>query len=126
MSGLVLLVTTWNCWITYKNGYAGLLVLHFLPLLNPLLIVQGVNQKITIAVVRPRLGKRVQGACVPKCSWGFRVGGGFALSPLPQQGSLGDEPPRKNFKALNCIKIGLNWVRTSDSNTYKDYKMSTN
>ena len=59
MSGLVLLVTTCNCWITYKNGYAGLLVLHFLPLLNPLLIVQGVNQKITIAAVRSRLGKRV-------------------------------------------------------------------
>ena len=59
MSRLVLLVTTWNCWITYKNGYAELLVLHFLPLLNPLLIVQGVNQKITTAAVRPRLGKRV-------------------------------------------------------------------
>ena len=28
MSGLVLLVVTWNCWISYKNGYAGLLVLH--------------------------------------------------------------------------------------------------
>ena len=32
MSGLVLLVTTWNCWISYKNRYAGLLVLHLLPL----------------------------------------------------------------------------------------------
>ena len=31
MSGLVLLVATWNCWISYKNGYAGLL--------NPWLIV---------------------------------------------------------------------------------------
>ena len=39
MSGLVLLVATWNCWINYKNGYAGLLVLH-LPLLNPWLIVE--------------------------------------------------------------------------------------
>ena len=27
MSGLVLLVATWNCWISYKNGYVGLLVL---------------------------------------------------------------------------------------------------
>ena len=35
MSGLVLLVATWNCWISYRNGYAGLLVLHLLPLLNP-------------------------------------------------------------------------------------------
>ena len=35
MSGLVLLVATWNCWISYKNGYAGLLVLHSLRLLNP-------------------------------------------------------------------------------------------
>ena len=35
MSGLVLLVATWNCWISYRNRYAGLLVLHLLPLLNP-------------------------------------------------------------------------------------------
>ena len=40
MSGLVPLVTTWNCWINYKNRYAGLLVLHLLPLLNPWLIVE--------------------------------------------------------------------------------------
>ena len=40
MSGLVLLVATWNCWISYKNGYAGLLVLHLLLLLNPWLIVE--------------------------------------------------------------------------------------
>ena len=32
MSGLVLLATTWNCWISCKNGYVGLLVLHSLPL----------------------------------------------------------------------------------------------
>ena len=37
MSELVLLVATWNC---YRNGYAGLLVLHLLPLLNPCLIVE--------------------------------------------------------------------------------------
>ena len=35
MSGLVLLVATWICWISYKNKYAGLLVLHLQPLLNP-------------------------------------------------------------------------------------------
>ena len=35
MSGLVLLVATWNCWISYRNGYVGPLVLHLLPLLNP-------------------------------------------------------------------------------------------
>ena len=35
MSGLVLLVATWDCWLSYKNGYAALLVLHLLPLLNP-------------------------------------------------------------------------------------------
>ena len=40
MSGLVLLVASWNCWLSYKNGYAGLLVFHFLPLLNPWLIVE--------------------------------------------------------------------------------------
>ena len=40
MSGLLLLVATWNCWISYRNGYAGLLVLHLLPLLNPCLIVE--------------------------------------------------------------------------------------
>ena len=40
MSGLVLLVATWNCWISYKNGYAGLLVLHLLSALIPWLIVK--------------------------------------------------------------------------------------
>ena len=39
-SGLVLLVATWSCWISCKNEYAGLLVLHFLPLWNPWLIVE--------------------------------------------------------------------------------------
>ena len=40
-SRLVLLVATWNCcWISYKNGYARLLVLHLLLLLNPWLIVE--------------------------------------------------------------------------------------
>ena len=34
-SGLVFLVATWNCWKSYKNEYAGLLVFHWLPLLNP-------------------------------------------------------------------------------------------
>ena len=34
MSGLVLLVATWNCWISCKNSYTRLLVLHLLPLLN--------------------------------------------------------------------------------------------
>ena len=34
MSGLVLLVPTWNCWKSYKNGHVGLLVLHLLLLLN--------------------------------------------------------------------------------------------
>ena len=28
MSGLVLLVATWNCWISYRNRYVGLLILH--------------------------------------------------------------------------------------------------
>ena len=38
MSWLVLLVATWHCWISCRNGYVGLLVLHLLPLLNPWLI----------------------------------------------------------------------------------------
>ena len=38
MSRLALLVATWNCWISYKNGYARLLILHLLPLWNPWLI----------------------------------------------------------------------------------------
>ena len=38
--GLVLLVAPWDCWISYKNGYAGLLALHLLPLLNPCVIVE--------------------------------------------------------------------------------------
>ena len=40
MSGLMLLVATWNCWISYRNRYVGLLVLHLRPLLNPWLIVE--------------------------------------------------------------------------------------
>ena len=40
VSGLVLLVATWNCWISYSNGYVGLLVLYLLPLLNLWLIVE--------------------------------------------------------------------------------------
>ena len=39
-SGLVPPVTTWICKTSYKNGYAGLLVLHLLLLLNPWLIVE--------------------------------------------------------------------------------------
>ena len=34
MSGRVLLATTWKFSISYKNKYVGLLVIHFLPLLN--------------------------------------------------------------------------------------------
>ena len=33
-------IHAWNTWISYKNGYAGLLVLHLLPPLNPWLIVE--------------------------------------------------------------------------------------
>ena len=40
MSGLVLLAATWNCLITYKNGYVGLLVFHLLPLLMSWLIIK--------------------------------------------------------------------------------------
>ena len=40
MSGLVLVFATWNCWISYKNGYAGLLVLDLLPFLNSWLTVK--------------------------------------------------------------------------------------
>ena len=39
-SGLVSLVATWNCQTSYKNKYAGLLVLHLLLLLNPQLIIE--------------------------------------------------------------------------------------
>ena len=34
------LVAPRNCYISCKNGYAGLLVLHLLPLVNPWLIVE--------------------------------------------------------------------------------------
>ena len=37
---LLFLVITWKCWISYKNRYAGLLVLCLLPLLSPCLTVK--------------------------------------------------------------------------------------
>ena len=40
MSGLVLLAATWNCQRSYKNGYAGLLVLCLISLLNAWFIVK--------------------------------------------------------------------------------------
>ena len=40
MSRRVLLVATWICYISYRNGYLGLLVQHLLPLLNPWVIVE--------------------------------------------------------------------------------------
>ena len=39
-AGMVLIVSTGNCWISYRNGYAVLLVLHLLPLLNHWLIFE--------------------------------------------------------------------------------------
>ena len=33
--GLVFLISSWICWISYRNGYAWLLVLHLLRLLDP-------------------------------------------------------------------------------------------
>ena len=36
----MLLVATWNCWRSYKNRYAGLLVHHLMPPLNPWPIVE--------------------------------------------------------------------------------------
>ena len=40
VSGVVLLVATWNCQISCENGYAELSVLHLVPLLNPWLILK--------------------------------------------------------------------------------------
>ena len=40
LSELALLVATWNCWISYKYRFVGLLVLHLLSLLNPWIIVE--------------------------------------------------------------------------------------
>ena len=37
---LVLLVATWNCWMSYKNSYAVLLVLRLLLVLNSWLIIE--------------------------------------------------------------------------------------
>ena len=36
------IVATWNCWISYKNGYAGLLVLHLVASLEHLALHQNV------------------------------------------------------------------------------------
>ena len=40
MSELVHLIATWNCYTSYRNKYAGLLVLYLLLLLSPWLIVK--------------------------------------------------------------------------------------
>ena len=40
MSVLVFLVVLWKCWISYRNGYVGLLVLHLLQRLNSSIIVK--------------------------------------------------------------------------------------
>ena len=40
ISDQVLLAATWDCWISYRNRYVGLLVLHQLPLSKPWLIVE--------------------------------------------------------------------------------------
>ena len=40
MSVLVFVVATWNCWISCRNEYAGLLVLHLLAVLNHWLIIE--------------------------------------------------------------------------------------
>ena len=39
-SGLLPLVATWKCYISYKSGYAGLLALHLLHLLNLWLVIK--------------------------------------------------------------------------------------
>ena len=39
-SALVPVAATWNCWISYENGYSALSVLHLLPLLNPWFIIK--------------------------------------------------------------------------------------
>ena len=40
MTRLLHLAATWNCWISYKNRYAGLLAILGLPFLNPWLIIK--------------------------------------------------------------------------------------
>ena len=52
---VVLLVATWDCWISCKNGYAGLLGLNFLLLLNPWLIVEMQPVSITLVDVHLNL-----------------------------------------------------------------------
>ena len=42
MFGMVRLVATWNCKISYKNRCEGLLVLHLLPLMNSWLIIKSI------------------------------------------------------------------------------------
>ena len=64
--------------------------------------IQGVNQKITIQAIRPKLGK--QALVLPNVAGGSVKG----EPPSPPAMFLGAEPPRKKIKALNCIHIGLN------------------
>ena len=51
MSRLVLLVAIRNYLLRYKNGYAGLLVLYFLPLLNPWHILESSQLKPFLLVL---------------------------------------------------------------------------
>ena len=57
MSWLVLLFATWNCWKSYKNRYAGLLVIHLLPLLTPWLIIEPLADSIGIALLDVHLNR---------------------------------------------------------------------
>ena len=47
LSRLVLVAATWICWINYRSGFVGMLVLHFLLLLNLLLIVKKLSAYFT-------------------------------------------------------------------------------
>ena len=80
---------------------------------------QGVNQKITNWESERSEHGRVS---MPKCSWGI-LGGGTLSPPFLPAGSLGGWAP---WKKLNCVQIDLNWVQTTEINTFENCKISTN
>ena len=80
ISGPVFLTTTWICWINYRNGYVGLLILHLQLLLKPWLIVK---MKLSRAFLKVLLSYVLTWTFSWRGPLIFRVGCMIFLSTFP-------------------------------------------